>query len=159
MSNNFPPRMAVVAAALVQRGDEICFVRYAYGDWQGQWVFPAGYVDQGEQPDDAAVREAREEACIECKITGLATITTMHYRNEPMLYLVFLADYVSGKLKPDGREIDKAAFFSREAFLESGLPFEAQNRWLAERIWSGEQAIWQPLPSQHWHSTYLMTYA
>lgn len=52
---NMDPRGAVTYQAL--------FVRRAESaDQPGTWAFPAGNVESGEAPDDAAAREAREEA-------------------------------------------------------------------------------------------------
>jgi 8-oxo-dGTP pyrophosphatase MutT (NUDIX family) len=34
------------------------------------WLPPGGHIDENELPDDAAVREVREEAGIECELFG-----------------------------------------------------------------------------------------
>ena len=34
----------------------------------GEWVFPKGHLEQGERPEDAAIREVREETGLEVRI-------------------------------------------------------------------------------------------
>src|SRR3972149_3248263 len=132
MTNMFPPKMPVVVSAVVRRGDELAFIRDTYGPSKGQWTFPTGFVDPGEQPDSAAVRETLEEAGLVAEIEGLVSVTTMVWDDAPMLYLVFLARYISGEPKPDGKEVDGAAFFRRDALDRIDLSFDGQNKWLAQ---------------------------
>jgi 8-oxo-dGTP pyrophosphatase MutT (NUDIX family) len=45
---------------VVREGDAVLFVRHAYGD-RSCWELPGGGIKRGEEPRDAAAREAREE--------------------------------------------------------------------------------------------------
>ena len=45
---------------VVREGDAVVFVRHAYGD-RRLWELPGGGIRRGEEPRDAAAREAREE--------------------------------------------------------------------------------------------------
>ena len=45
---------------VVRDGDAVVFVRHAYGD-RRLWELPGGGIKRGEEPRDAAAREAREE--------------------------------------------------------------------------------------------------
>ena len=159
MSETFPPRMPVVVSAAVRRNDELAFVRYAYGPFKGMWTFPSGYVDAGEQPDVAAVRETLEEAGVVAAIEGLLCIMTMVWDGEPMLYLVFLARHVGGEPRPDGREVDAAAFIGRAALDAGDMRFDGQNAWLARRILDGECWALLPYDSRQWYEGYLTTFA
>lgn len=54
------PRVA--AGALFVDGSRVLLVRKTYGN---RWDIPGGYVDRGESPAEACVREIREELGIE----------------------------------------------------------------------------------------------
>ncbi|MDD5340573.1 MAG: (deoxy)nucleoside triphosphate pyrophosphohydrolase [Candidatus ainarchaeum sp.] len=89
-----------VVAAIIRRGDEILIARRYEGDGPegGKWEFPGGKIEQGERPADALVREIKEELGVRIRVNALYTL--VHYDN--ILLLVFLADYVSGKVKNIG---------------------------------------------------------
>ncbi len=152
----FSPRMPVTVSAAVRRDDRLLFVRDAYGDFQGVWTFPAGFVEEGEQPDVAAIREAQEEAGVIGAIEGLVSVVTLLWRGAPMLYLVFLARHVSGEPTPDGQETEAAAFLGLAALDE--LPFDGQNAFLARRILTGQAKVLLPHDNRDWFADYRTTY-
>jgi 8-oxo-dGTP diphosphatase len=53
---------ALAADAAVRRGDEILLIQRKFPPMQGAWALPGGFVDQGETPEHAALRELKEEA-------------------------------------------------------------------------------------------------
>ena len=156
METSFPT-MPVTVSAAVRRGQSVLFVRDAYGDFQGLWTFPAGFVDAGEQPEAAAIREAREETGVECVIEGLMSVGMLRWRERPMLYLVFLARYVAGEPTPDGRETEAAAFWGIEALEQPS--FDRQNAFLARRILTDEVTMLSPYQDPAWHAMYRTTFA
>ncbi len=52
---------ALAADSAVRRGDEVLLIQRKYPPMEGAWAFPGGFVEQGENPIDAAVRELEEE--------------------------------------------------------------------------------------------------
>ena len=50
-----------VVAAIIQKDDRIFATQRGYGDWQDWWEFPGGKMEAGETPEEALVREIREE--------------------------------------------------------------------------------------------------
>jgi 8-oxo-dGTP diphosphatase len=52
---------ALAADAAVRRGDSILLIKRKFPPMQGAWALPGGFVDRGENPIDAAVRELLEE--------------------------------------------------------------------------------------------------
>ena len=50
-----------VVAAVIRRGDRIFATQRGYGEWKGWWEFPGGKMEAGETPQQALLREIREE--------------------------------------------------------------------------------------------------
>lgn len=50
-----------VVAAVIRRGDEVFATQRGYGEFKDWWEFPGGKMEAGESPQDALVREIREE--------------------------------------------------------------------------------------------------
>ena len=50
-----------VVAAIIRRGNEIFATQRGYGEFKGWWEFPVGKIEPGESPQQALVREIREE--------------------------------------------------------------------------------------------------
>ena len=50
-----------VVAAIIRKGDKIFATQRGYGEWKDWWEFPGGKMEQGETPEEALVREIREE--------------------------------------------------------------------------------------------------
>ncbi|MDX2308622.1 MAG: 8-oxo-dGTP diphosphatase MutT [Hyphomicrobium sp.] len=70
------PILLVVAAALVDRDNRVLIAERPAGkSLAGLWEFPGGKVHDGETPEEALVRELREELGIEVCLTCLAPFT------------------------------------------------------------------------------------
>ena len=66
-----------VAAAVIHRGDEIFVTQRGYGEYKDWWEFPGGKVENGETPEEALVREIREE--LDTSIEVEEFLTTVEY--------------------------------------------------------------------------------
>jgi 8-oxo-dGTP diphosphatase len=60
-------RALVVGAAVVRDGRLLAARRTTPAEAAGRWELPGGKVDEGETPDEAVVREIREE--LGCEVT------------------------------------------------------------------------------------------
>jgi 8-oxo-dGTP diphosphatase len=66
----------VVAVALVDADDRVLLAQRPEGkSLAGLWEFPGGKVEPGERPEEALIRELREELGIEVKAPCLAPLT------------------------------------------------------------------------------------
>ena len=71
-----PRLLLVVACALVDADNRILIAQRPEGkQLAGLWEFPGGKVDQGEAPEEALIRELREELGVETKTACLAPLT------------------------------------------------------------------------------------
>ena len=57
-----------VVAAIIRKGDRILATQRGYGEWKDWWEFPGGKMEPGETPEEALVREIREELDAEISI-------------------------------------------------------------------------------------------
>ena len=57
-----------VVAAIIRREDEIFATQRGYGDWKDWWEFPGGKMEPGETPEEALIREIREELSTEISV-------------------------------------------------------------------------------------------
>lgn len=60
MTQETESRPPIAAAVIVQNGS-VLMVRRRVKEGQLSWQFPAGQIENGESPEDAAIRETREE--------------------------------------------------------------------------------------------------
>ena len=57
-----------VVAAIIRKGDKIFATQRGYGEWKDWWEFPGGKIEPGETPEEALVREIREELSTEISV-------------------------------------------------------------------------------------------
>ncbi|MBW8882335.1 MAG: 8-oxo-dGTP diphosphatase MutT [Asticcacaulis sp.] len=97
--------LLVVAAALVDSDGRVLIAQRPEGkQLAGQWEFPGGKVEDGETPEDALIRELREELGIEVKRACLApfVFASHTYDSFHLLMPLFLIRRWDGE--PESRE-------------------------------------------------------
>jgi len=88
------------AVVVVRKGDRFLLVHERK---HGQlWYLPAGRVEPGERFEDAAVRETREEAGIDVRLTGIVRIQHTPRGDGARQRVIFLAEPV-GDQEPKSR--------------------------------------------------------
>ena len=116
----------VAAGVLVAREGRGLLVRRALEPQQGRWSLPAGFVDAGEDPRLAAVRECREETGLEVETTGVLDVYSGREHPEGAdIVLVYTAKALGGDLH-SGDDADAVAFFGPNELPE--LAFQATRR-------------------------------
>ena len=66
-----------VVAAVIRKGNRIFATQRGYGEFKDGWEFPGGKIEPGETPQEALVREIREELETEIRVGDL--IDTIEY--------------------------------------------------------------------------------
>ena len=87
-----------VVAAVIKDKDRIFATARGYGEYKGWWEFPGGKIEQGETPQQALIREIKEELDTEIRVGEL--IDTIEY-DYPTFHLsmdCFWAEVVVGNL-------------------------------------------------------------
>ena len=87
-----------VVAALIVHDRRIFATQRGYGDWKGWWEFPGGKVEAGEAPEDALVREIREELAAEIRVERYVTTVEWDYPTFHLSMRCYLCSVVSGSL-------------------------------------------------------------
>lgn len=87
-----------VVAAIIKHDNKIFATQRGYGDFKGFWEFPGGKMEPGESPEQALIREVREE--LDTRIEVGELICTVEY-DYPQFHLTmhcFLCTVIDGNL-------------------------------------------------------------
>lgn len=110
-----------VAAAVIYQDDRIFATARGYGEFEGLWEFPGGKIELDETPQEALIREIKEELDIEISVGDL--IETVEY------------DYPNFHLSMD-------CFWCNICAGEISLKEAASARWL--RVTELDEVVWLP---------------
>jgi len=114
------PKLA--AGVVVTVEDRVVLLRRAIEPALGAWVFPGGFVDRGEHPEEAAVREAWEEAGIRVALDGILGIYS-HPPGSPVILIVYHGRILEGSPEALDESLE-VGFFAAEAMPWDDLAFQ-----------------------------------
>ena len=119
----------VAAAVLVEQDGRVLLVRRANEPFRGLWTLPAGFVNGGENPADAASRECLEETGLSVRVTRvLDVIAGKEHERGADFIIVYYAEVISGELFP-ADDADAVEWFTRDELPP--LAFRATQKVLA----------------------------
>ena len=103
----------VAAAVLVEQGGRVLLVRRAGEPFRGLWTLPAGFVNSGEDPSEAAARECLEETGLTVRLTRVYEIVAgrEHPRGADFV-IVYLAEVLHGEMNA-GDDADAVEWFDK----------------------------------------------
>src|SRR3954447_26395381 len=106
------PKVAV--GVTVFRDDGLLLVRRVMEPGRGKWALPGGWVDVGQDPREAAAREAMEEAGVTVEVGAVVDVFLNPPDDGGALFLLYAARWVDGE-PVAGDDADAAGFFRRDA--------------------------------------------
>jgi len=119
----------VAAAVLVEQDGRVLLVRRVNEPFRGLWTLPAGFVNGGEDPAEAATRECLEETGLVVRVTCvLDIISGREHKRGADFVIVYRAEVFSGELSP-ADDADAAEWFARNELPP--LAFKATQKILA----------------------------
>ena len=118
-------------------GAEVAIVRVGP---KRRWQLPKGIVEEGEDPEETAVREVREEAGVDAQVAApLGTIEYWYVGNERdgrrvrfhKFVHLFLLEYASGDVADHDHEVDEARWVPLGEAAEM-LAFESERKAMSQ---------------------------
>lgn len=96
-SRTYPafPIPAVGAVIVVQ--EHILLIQRGHPPALGQWTLPGGVVEVGESPEEAIIREVREECSLDITVLGVIEVINRIVRDDQhkMKYHYVIIDYLT----------------------------------------------------------------
>jgi ADP-ribose pyrophosphatase YjhB (NUDIX family) len=137
----------VLVLTLVVAKGKLLLIRRGTPPYLGQWAPPGGYVEAGESPESAAVRELREEAGVELSRDQLKPFALMSFPELNQIHMSFLAILEEPlALYPRAPEALDACWFAESEYpiaevWDPGRAFDIRRFY--ERVRSGRFEFYQ----------------
>jgi NADH pyrophosphatase NudC (nudix superfamily) len=110
---------------------------------------PGGFIEPDETIEQAVIREVMEKASVTTEVEG---ILGLRNRCDPdvgnSLYIVLLLRPVSGEPEPDGKEVDRAAYFTMDE-IRALEQVPSINLEIAQRALSTDKRLLTPQVLAH----------
>ena len=87
-----------VVASIIIKNEKVFATQRGYGDFKGGWEFPGGKIDAGETPEEALIREIKEELDTEVEVIELLDTVEYDYPNFHLSMDCFICKIKSGDL-------------------------------------------------------------
>ena len=101
-----------VTAAIIIENDKVFATQRGYGEFKDGWEFPGGKIEPNEAPEDAIVREIKEELDTEIEVVELLDTVEYDYPEFHLSMDCFICRIKSGNLVL--KEHEAARWLTRE---------------------------------------------
>ena len=88
-----------VVAAIIKKNDRIFATQRGYGDFKDGWEFPGGKVEEGETPQEALMREIREELAADIRVGELFDTVEYDYPEFHLSMKCYICELVSEEME------------------------------------------------------------
>ena len=127
------PHVSPATLILVHDGPRLLLAQKP--GWGTRWSILAGFVEPGESLEDCVRREVEEEVGVTLGAVAYAGSQPWPFPHQ--LMVGFTAEYAGGELNPDGAELERAAWFTRETLPDLPPPVSL-SRQMIDR-WAGQR--------------------
>jgi 8-oxo-dGTP pyrophosphatase MutT (NUDIX family) len=127
-------------AGVVIRNDkgEYLLVQEKQPKAYGLWNLPAGWIDEGETPQQAAVREAKEEVGLDVKLTDNEPLHQAMNTAKDRTLTSFEAEVIGGEMKFQKEELLDAKWLSIKEIEELNSQGKLRAQWVIDSIKKAE---------------------
>ena len=117
----------VVTSVVVELSGGVLLGKRSIEPGLGLWCLPGGFVNDDEHPQDAAIRECREEVTADVVITGLLGVYHIPKRNAAsMVGIAYVARPADGSEPAPGVEMSELGVFSAGSLPQLAFPSHRQ---------------------------------
>jgi ADP-ribose pyrophosphatase YjhB (NUDIX family) len=127
----------VSAAVMVVRGGKVLLLQRAMNPGRDTWCFPGGFMEIDETPQEAAIRECKEESGLDIKITKLVDVFYYEDYRGGGVVIMYAGQVVGGTLKARSDEAKAIDFFGPDDLpepIEFDSNLETLDRWVHGKI-------------------------
>lgn len=101
-----------VTAAIIIKENQVFATQRGYGEFKDWWEFPGGKMEAGERPQEALIREIREELDAEIEVGDLLETVEWDYPNFHLTMHCFICTLLSESLHLN--EHEAASWLTKE---------------------------------------------
>ena len=102
----------IVAGSIPVIGDKILLCKRAIEPRYGLWTLPAGYMENNETVEQAAIRESQEEANANIELEQLYTVFSLPHANQ--VYMMYRARLLDEDFSPGIESLEVRLFDENE---------------------------------------------
>ena len=87
-----------VVAAIIKDGEKIFATQRGYGEFKDGWEFPGGKIETGESPEEALIREIKEELNVKIDVHELFDTVEYDYLDFHLTMHCYISSLKTGEI-------------------------------------------------------------